>query len=116
MVVKVGETAPRGYVRKRERLRNTVLVTIAPSVALFGPIISRFGVGKRQGADALDVFDAVFDRHDQAQWRSVIERERFAIHLGAENGLRMERDFPFDADVISVIGRRKPTYSGKSSG
>src|ERR1051326_7014476 len=66
------------------------LMSGVPVVAAFGPIVVRPAVGEVDGADSLDVLDAVFDGNHEPQRSSVFRRERLAVHFIAEECLGMQ--------------------------
>src|SRR6185437_1260386 len=73
-------------------------------ITSFEPIVARAVVAEIEFADALEIFYAVFDRDDQTQRGAVASLEGFAVHLVAEQGLRMHGAGRVDAYIVFVVG------------
>src|SRR4051794_2771351 len=58
-----------------------------PVVAAVAPVVVRPGVRDLNLADALDVLDPVLERRDQPQGRTVLRRQRPAVHFVAQECL-----------------------------
>src|SRR5689334_8808781 len=87
-----------------------------PVVAAFGPIVVRPAVGEVDGADSLDVLDAVFDGNHEPQRSSVFRREGLAVHFIAEECLGMQGAVCVETDVVVAIRRSHADIFGHDSG
>lgn len=64
-------------------------------------------------ADALQVFDAVFDGDDEAKGGAVVDGQRLAGHLVGEDGLGMEGAGFVYADIILIVrGTEADVFEG----
>src|SRR5260370_7860980 len=75
----------------------------------------RLCVGVGHSANLFELFDPVFERCHQTQRGAVVGRQRLAVQLVGEKGLRMQCDFALDADIILAVWRVQANVFRKGS-
>src|SRR5258708_17743493 len=87
----------------QEKLWLSFLVAGIPVVTAFGPEIGWAIICKFDATDALNLFDPVFDSGYQAEWRTMLECQRFPVHFISQKCLRMKYAGHVPTDVIIAL-------------